>query len=127
MIHNLVFVCAIGYASAGLVTYPNGAVVPHNPALEAATVGHIARKYAYGVNPYYGGLYGGVHYLGKREAEADAGYLGVYGAGYGYPAYTAAYPLAHYQPLVAHPNGAVVPLEPAAVVKARADHLATKY
>jgi len=121
-------------ADAGLVGYPNGAVVPYNPYLHgfAGHYGHYLGKreadaglvgYTNGAvvpyNPYlhgFGGHYG--HYLGKREAEADAGLL----------SYAAVLPYhAVYQPLVAHPNGAVVPLEPAAVVAARADHLATKY
>merc|ERR1711874_94908 len=66
-----------------LVGYPNGAVVPYNPYLHG-----------------YAGHYG--HYLGKREAEADAGLLSYHAVPYH----------AVYQPLVAHPNGAVVPLEP---------------
>merc|ERR1712002_56981 len=147
MLLNLVLLCAAGYAQAGLVTYSNGAVVPVDYANQAATAAHLASKFAYG--------YSGLHYLGKREAEADAeadaglvgypngavvpynpylhGYAGHYGhylgkreadAGLvGYPNGAAVPYHPVYQPLVAHPNGAVVPLEPAAVVAARADHL----
>merc|ERR1712234_10898 len=115
MLHNLVFLCVVGYASAGLVHYPNGAVVPLDPANQVATAAHLAAK-AY-ASPYY---HAGYHYLGKREADADADAFVLYnGYNFGY--------LPYVQPLVAHPNGAVVPLEPASVVKARADHLATKY
>merc|ERR1711962_57739 len=146
MLHNLAFLCVVGYASAGLVHYPNGAVVPVDPANQVATAAHLAAK-AY-ASPYY---HAGYHYLGKREADADAdASLVTYPNGavvpynpylHGrkrreaeaeadpfvlYNAYNFGY-LPYVQPLVAHPNGAVVPLEPASVVKARADHLATKY
>merc|ERR1711962_1850470 len=158
MLHNLAFLCVVGYASAGLVHYPNGAVVPVDPANQVATAAHLAAK-AY-ASPYY---HAGYHYLGKREADADADaslmtypngavvpynpYLHGVGSHYAYGylhgrkrreaeaeadpfvlynAYNFGY-LPYVQPLVAHPNGAVVPLEPASVVKARADHLATKY
>merc|ERR1712033_6983 len=102
---KLVALSLIGYASAGLVHYPNGAVVPFDPYNQAATAAHLATR-GYG------------HYW-KREAEADAGVF-------------AASPLYHYglapaSTLVAHPNGAVVPAEPYAVVQARANHLATKF
>merc|ERR1712168_563834 len=185
MLLNLVLLCAAGYAQAGLVTYSNGAVVPVDYANQAATAAHLASKFTYG--------YSGLHYLGKREAKADAeadaglvsytngavvpfnpyqhGFAGHYGhylgkreagaglVGYSNGAVVPYNPYLHgyaghfghylgkreadadagllsyhavpyhavYQPLVAHPNGAVVPLEPAAVVAARADHLATKY
>merc|ERR1711962_496663 len=211
MLHNLAFLCVVGYASAGLVHYPNGAVVPVDPASQVATAAHLAAK-AY-ASPYYHTGYhylgkrevdadadaslvhyhngavvpvdpanqvataahlaaeayaspyyhAGYHYLGKREADADADaslvtypngavvpynpYLHGVGSHYAYGylhgrkrreaeaeadpfvlynAYNFGY-LPYVQPLVAHPNGAVVPLEPASVVKARADHLATKY
>lgn len=52
----------------GLTTYANGAVVPTDPANLAATHAHLASK--------------GLHYLGKREAEAEPWY-GLYGHGYG--------------------------------------------
>merc|ERR1712105_277809 len=121
-----------------------GAVVPLDYANQAATNAHLATKYAAAVHvPYYHGA----HYLGKREAdaEADAGLVGYpHGAHYGYgylhgkkkreaepfgyfAGAVAPYGYAYHQPLVAHPNGAVVPLEPAAVVNARAEHLATKF
>jgi len=55
-----------------LTTYANGAVVPTDPANLAATHAHLASK--------------GLHYLGKREAEAEAKpWYGLYGHGlYGY-------------------------------------------
>merc|ERR1711872_54874 len=98
-------------ATLALVHYPNGAAVPYNGALIAATNAHLASKGYLGFHPGY--------YLGRKKREADAQ---VYPLAYGYP-YTLPYavPVA---PFVAHPNGAVVPLEPKDVVEARADHLA---
>merc|ERR1711921_36224 len=95
-------VAAVGYGYAGplnlnthLVAHPNGAVVPvDEPAVAAACADHLATK----------GVYGGVY--------AAAGPV-AYGAGY-----------APYAGLVAHPNGAVVPVDEPAVAAARADHLA---
>jgi len=93
---------AIGYGYAGplnlntqLVAHPNGAVVPlDEPAVAAARADHLATK----------GVYGGVY--------AAAGPV-AYGAGY-----------APYAGLIAHPNGAVVPVDEPAVAAARAEHLA---
>ena len=94
---------AVGYAGyAGplnvntqLVAHPNGAVVPiDEPAVAAARADHLAAK----------GVYGGVY--------AAAGPV-AYAAGY-----------APYAGLVAHPNGAVVPIDEPAVAAARANHLA---
>merc|ERR1711874_502042 len=95
-------VAALGYGYAGplnlnthLVAHPNGAVVPvDEPAVAAARADHLATK----------GVYGGVY--------AAAGPV-AYAAGY-----------APYAGLVAHPNGAVVPVDEPDVAAARADHLA---
>merc|ERR1712117_813986 len=95
-------VAAVGYGYAGplnlnthLVAHPNGAVVPlDEPAVAAARADHLATK----------GVYGGVYAATGPVA---------YGAGY-----------APYAGLVAHPNGAVVPVDEPAVAAARADHLA---
>merc|ERR1712066_382125 len=54
----------------------------------------------------------------KRDADAQVLVAGALPYAYGLPY---AYPVV--APFVAHPNGAVVPLEPADVVKARAEHL----
>merc|ERR1712066_374734 len=82
----------------GLVTYPNGAVAPFDPNVAIATAQHYAAKAAYGT------------------------FVPLVGA---YPYYHPyAYAPVAVAPFVAHPNGAVVPLEPGDVVKARADHLA---
>merc|ERR1719210_2161476 len=102
----------VASSSAQLVAYPNGAVAPaKTPEVVAAEAAHFAAKGlpAWGAYPY--GAYGWAGYN-------NFGYAGYPYAGYGY----AGYP---YAPaLVAHPNGAVVPAEPADVVEARAEHLA---
>merc|ERR1712137_713424 len=95
-------------ADAQLITYANGAVVPADYNNLAATSAHLASK---GYLHYAGYPY----VYGKRSAEAEADPQFLY----------AALPYAYVVPaLVAHPNGAVVPVEPADVVKARAEHLA---
>merc|ERR1739838_333490 len=92
----------------GLVSHPNGAVVPiDEPAVAAARAAHLAAK---GVVAH--AAYGhGVHAYAGLPAVAHAGYGG---------------PLNLNTQLVAHPNGAVVPADEPAVVAARADHLAAK-
>merc|ERR1712168_1661719 len=119
----------------GLVTYPNGAVAPFDPNVALATAQHYQAKAAYGswvplegaVNvhpaavPAYPYAAAAVYGRKKREADAQVLLAGAYPYAYGYAGLPYALPIA---PLVAHPNGAVVPLEPADVVKARADHLA---
>merc|ERR1739844_594482 len=108
----------------GLVTYPNGAVAPFDPNVALATAQHYAAKAAHGswvplagaanVHPPAALIYG------RKKREAEPQYLA---APYPYYAPYAFAPIP-VTPLVAHPNGAVVPLEPEDVVKARADHLA---
>merc|ERR1739844_433819 len=109
----------------GLVTYPNGAVAPFDPNVALATAQHYAAKAAYGswvplagaanVHPPAAFVYG------RKKREAEPQFLAA-----PYYAHFAPYAFAPvpFTPLVAHPNGAVVPLEPEDVVKARADHLA---
>merc|ERR1711942_599743 len=139
---------------AGLQTYPNGAVTPvDEPAVAAARADHLAAKSGAGLGyagyaPGYAGYAPG--YAGYAPGYAAAGYgsgYARYGAGLGYVAgYTAGYSglrYAGYAPtyagaygyagplnlntqLIAHPNGAVVPLDEPAVAAARADHLASK-
>merc|ERR1711881_217010 len=94
------------YASA-LVAHPNGAVVPADtPAQHAAKVEHFAAKgeayAAHGLAPY---AYAAAPYVHGHPAVYAAGYAG----------------------LVAHPNGALVPAEPADVVAARQEHLAAHH
>merc|ERR1712055_852307 len=140
----LVLAACVAVSSAqgfyGLQSHPNGAVTPvDEPAVAAARADHLATKFGAGLG--YAGYAPGY--------AAGYGYAG-YGAGYGYaghgyaapapvvatgyagyaPAYAGAYgyagPLNLNTHLVAHPNGAVVPLDEPAVAAARADHLATK-
>ena len=83
-----------------LVAHPNGAVTPADePAVQAARAEHLAA---------YGGVYGGVY----------GAYAGAYAAPYGYEQ--------SFYGLVAHPNGAVVPVDEPAVQAARAEHLNAK-
>merc|ERR1712106_401614 len=100
---------ALGYGYSGplnlnthLVAPPNGAVVPvDEPAVAAARADHFAAG---------GGLAGGLY---AGAVVGPYGYGAGCGAGYGYG-------------LVAHPNGAVVPVDEPAVQAARADHFAAK-
>merc|ERR1719188_1807888 len=114
----------------GLVGHLNGAVTPMDePAVQAAKANHFAAKAATALYKPYSGLYnagysygsyvrpsiyGGMGYhtygYGKREAEPEAQYYGGYG----------------YSGLVAHPNGAVVPVDEPAVQAVKADHFAAK-
>merc|ERR1712243_337252 len=115
---NLEGVLAHGYAAGypygyagyfgGLVGHANGAVVPvDEPAVVAAKAPHAAA--------------GGVIHAPVAYAGYAAGYP------YGYAGYPYGAPVhAGFAGLVAHPNGAVVPVEPADVVAARAEHMAAK-
>merc|ERR1711936_449862 len=91
-------------------------------------LGYSHLGYGYSGYPY-------TTYYGKREAEADPQvmtYAVHHAVHHAVPAvHHAVVPyaavLVHNVPgLVAHPNGAVVPVEPQEVVKARAEHLAAK-
>merc|ERR1711902_53732 len=103
----------------------DGLVSPFDPNVAVATAQHYAAKAAYGswvplegatnVHPAAVPALPAVVY-GRKKREADAQVLlaGAYPyAAYGYAGLPDALP-----------NGAVVPVEPADVVKARADHLA---
>ena len=104
------------------MTYPNGAVAPFDPNVALATANHYAAKAAYGswvplagaanVHPAAVPAYPALALAGRKKREADAQVL-VAGA-LPYAAYGLPYALP-IAPLVAHPNGAVVPLEPADV------------
>ena len=111
-------------AFGGLVGHANGAVVPvDEPAVAAAKIAHAAAGGA--VHPAAG--------LALHPAVAPTAFAGL--AGYPYPGFAnlvaapaavapVAPALAPLAELVAHPNGALVPVEPAEVVAARAEHLA---
>merc|ERR1712029_1262350 len=122
-----------GQGFYGLQSHPNGAVTPvDEPAVAAARADHLATKFGAGLGyDGYAGYGAGYGYAGLGYAAPVAtGYAG-YGAGYGYAAaYAGAYgyagPLNLNTQLIAHPNGAVVPLDEPAVAAARADHLASK-
>jgi len=113
--------------ATNLVTYPNGAVAPFDPNVAAATAYHYSAKAATGYYPFVGAA--NVHPAGavvygrkKREAQLPVNLV----TGYAHTPYFGLF--GHVAPVVApftaHPNGALVPAEPADVVEARAAHLA---
>merc|ERR1712038_2243766 len=110
----LVLAACVAVSSAqgfyGLQSHPNGAVTPvDEPAVAAARADHLATKFGAGLG--YAGYAPGY--------AAGYGYAG-YGAGYGYAGLGYAAPLNLNTQLIAHPNGAVVPLDEPAVAAARA-------
>jgi len=112
----------------GLQAHPNGAVTPiDEPAVAAARADHLAAKgLVYGAAASVVAAAPAIAAPAIAAAPAVAGYAGYpyaagYAAGYGY-----AGPLNLNTQLIAHPNGAVVPLDEPAVAAARADHLASK-
>merc|ERR1712106_77709 len=119
---------AAGYGYAGplnlntqLIAHPNGAVVPlDEPAVAAARADHLASKgLAYAAAaPVIAALFVAAAPAIAAPLVASAPYAAV---GYGYPG-----PLNLNTQLIAHPSGAVVPVDEPAVAAARADHLATK-
>merc|ERR1712224_43310 len=134
----LVLAACVAVSSAqgffGLQSHPNGAVTPvDEPAVAAARADHLATKFGAGLGyaAYAPGYAAGYGYAGY----GGLGYAGYgYGAGLGYAGYAAAYaagygyagPLNLNTQLIAHPNGAVVPLDEPAVASARAAHLDTQ-
>merc|ERR1711892_105738 len=114
----LVLAACVAVSSAALVTYPNGAVVPADtPEVALARAAHLGQLghvipvgyagYPYGPYPYAAGYPHGL--VAHAAAGGVINPVGVYGLA--------------YAGLVAHPNGAVVPVEPVDVVAARAAHL----
>merc|ERR1712126_323140 len=108
--------------ATNLVTYPNGAVAPFDPNVAAATAYHYSAKAAHGYYPFLGAA--NVHPAGavvygrkKREAQVPVSLV----TGYAHTPYLGGF-FGHVAPVVApftaHPNGALVPAEPAAVVEA---------
>merc|ERR1712025_1094621 len=117
----LVLAASLSVCSAqgffGLVGHPNGAVTPvDEPAVAAARAEHLATKF--GAAPV------AVAAAVPLAAAAPLSYAAV-PAAYS-PTYGFAGPLAGVPALVAHPNGAVTPVDEPAVAAARAEHLATK-
>merc|ERR1712025_1414574 len=125
----LVLAASLSVCSAqgffGLVGHPNGAVTPvDEPAVAAARAEHLATKF--GAAPLVGpvaplavaGLPLG---YAATPAVAYAAAPAAYAPTYGY-----AGPLNLNTQLVAHPNGAVVPVDEPAVAVARAEHLTTQ-
>ena len=113
----------------GLQSHPNGAVTPiDEPAVAAARADHLATKFGAGLG-YAAGYGAGYGYAAAAPLVAAAPVVATGYAGYA-PAYAGAYgyagPLNLNTQLIAHPNGAVVPLDEPAVAAARADHLASK-
>merc|ERR1712018_197075 len=114
--------------ATNLVTYPNGAVAPFDPNVAAATAYHYSAKAAHGYYPFVGAA--NVHPAAtvvygrkKREAQVPVNLV----TGYAHTPYLGGF-FGHVAPVVtpftAHPNGALVPAEPADVVEAREAHLA---
>merc|ERR1712183_840736 len=123
----LVLAACVAVSSAqgfyGLQSHPNGAVTPiDEPAVAAARADHLATKFGAGLG-YAAGYGAGYGYAAAAPLVATgyAGYAPAYAGAYGY-----AGPLNLNTQLIAHPNGAVVPLDEPAVAAARADHLASK-
>ena len=117
-------VYAAGYGYSGplnlnthLVGHPNGAVVPiDEPAVAAARADHLAAR-----DSQYAAI-APVAVAAPAIAApvvAAPAIAAVPAVSYGYSG-----PLNLNTHLVAHPNGAVVPVEPADLVAARAEHLA---
>merc|ERR1712226_910587 len=121
--------------ATNLVTYPNGAVAPFDPNVAAATAYHYSAKAAHGYYPFPGAA--NVHPAAavvygrkKREAQVPVNLVtGVtathvvnpyFGGLFGH--HLALAPVT--SPFTAHPNGALVPQEPADVIEAREAHLA---
>merc|ERR1712060_1005284 len=89
----------------GLQAHPNGALTPiDEPRVAALKADHLATKF--GAGPI---------------VAAGPAYAPAYAPAYGY-----AGPLNLNTHLVAHPNGAVVPVDEPAVAAARADHFAAQ-
>merc|ERR1719435_438443 len=129
----LVLAACVAVSSAqgfyGLQSHPNGAVTPiDEPAVAAARADHLATKFGPGLG-YAAGYGAGYGYAAAAPLVAAAPVVATGYAGYA-PAYAGAYgyagPLNLNTQLIAHPNGAVVPLDEPAVAAARADHLAAK-
>ena len=141
--HQVLAACVAASSAQfyGLQSFPNGAVVPvDEPAVAAARADHLAAKgavysaaapvAAYSAAPavaytsapvaaYTSAPVAAYNYAPVSYAAAPAVAYSGYAPAYGY-----AGPLNLNTQLIAHPNGAVVPVDEPAVAAARADHLA---
>merc|ERR1719356_352385 len=119
----LALLSSAAVASAQLVTYPNGAVAPaKTPEVLAAEAAHFAAKGA--VVPAHFGYAGAFPYAGVYNGLYNGYWNGAWN-GWNGAYYNGAYnPYFAPQALVAHPNGAVVPVDEPAVAAAKADHFA---
>jgi len=109
-------------SAAGLVSLPNGAVVPKDtPSVVAARADHLAAK---------GAVYAAAAPIVAAAPAFAAPAFAAPALPVAGPAYSAGViPVGAASPtgaLVSFPNGAVVPADEPAVVAARADHLAAK-
>merc|ERR1712123_47791 len=107
------YAAGYGYA-APLVAHANGAIVP----VDTAEVYAAKAEFAAAGGVVDAAPYAAAYAYGAAGAYAYGAYPYAHGA---FPYAHGAYPYA--TPLVAHPNGAVVPVEPIEVVEARAAHL----
>merc|ERR1711913_247166 len=96
----------------GLVAHPNGAVPADKPAVAAARADHFAAQ---------GAAYAAAGPVVAGPVAVGGVYAHAAPVAYGYGG-----PLNLNTHLVAHPNGAVVPVDEPAVAAARADHFAAK-
>merc|ERR1712025_260124 len=107
-----------------LIGHPNGAVVPvDEPAVAAARAEHINTQAAISASqaPLVAPAISYAPSVAAAPAVAYAAAPAAYAPTYGY-----AGPLNLNTQLVAHPNGAVVPVDEPAVAAARAEHLGTQ-
>merc|ERR1712025_244975 len=107
-----------------LIGHPNGAVVPvDEPAVAAARAEHINTQAAISASqaPLVAPAISYSPSVAAAPAVAYAAAPAAYAPTYGY-----AVPLNLNTQLVAHPNGAVVPVDEPAVAAARADHINTQ-
>jgi len=117
----LVLAACVAVSAANLVTYPNGAVVPADTAeVQLARAAHLATK---GALPLAYGAWNGAYPYAGAYAYGAYPYAGAYNGAYGYAGYPYAAGYA-YGGLVAHPNGAIVPVDEPAVQAAKAEHYA---
>merc|ERR1712025_971308 len=147
----LVLAASLSVCSAqgffGLVGHPNGAVTPvDEPAVAAARAEHFATKFgaapvavaaaaplaaaahlSYAAAPAEHLATKGAVYAAQAPVVAAAPAVAYAAAPAAYaPTYGYAGPLNLKTQLIAHPNGAVVPVDEPAVAAARAEHLTTQ-